>query len=137
MKTITEKVEDILKSSVEKDLAFTKEILKGFKNVESVVELSNHFYDLDALMTFFNELECFLNSYEHFIARIEGIYRYDGEDDECCDEHHIVFSISGGGDGVYDWGRIFKACAKNTLGFIKKFGGKVIMFDGGGDWTFG
>jgi hypothetical protein len=29
-----------------------------------------------------------------------------------------------------------EASAKNTLDLIKKFGGKVIMFDDGGEWEF-
>lgn len=136
MMTVTEKVEGLLKEAVDKDLAIIEDILKGLKSIQLVVELKTHFYDSDALLRFFDELKSFLDTYDHFIPRIEGVHKYDGEDDECAGECHIYFSISGGGDDVYNWGHMFRECAKNTLNFIKKFGGKVVMFDSGGSWEF-
>jgi hypothetical protein len=136
--TATKNIDQLLKKAVEKDLAFIEDKIKSFKSIADVVELDTHFYDFESVTNFFDELKSWLKSYEHFIPRIEGIYKYDNEDDE--DEEHfndlICFNMQGGGDDVYNWGLMIEACAKNTLNLIMKLGGKVVVYDSGSGWEW-
>lgn len=118
-KVLTNKINDLLKRSVEKDLHNIKEAKNSLENLKSMLPEEVH-YDFDNIENGLRDLESFLSDYSNFIPIIEGIHGGCFTSDE--DKMIITLRISC--EDVFNpveyCGPMIESFAKNTLWFLNK-----------------